>query len=175
MLGRMAQRDGPKHKPRCCSSLLGEAFFVPSLLGCQMGNPLVKTAISEAPMVCFLALTQAELRWTNPVWCSCRKALKAVTVAHTMSAHCMSRHGCSYKLEVFLQLVSVHRVTFLQDGNKDPKGIPVPQNPRNACCTRTNQEFPNLNINSLPLLLMQHLEDLVLHQVWQVVPVKVTK
>ena len=55
--------------------------------GVSKGEALVKTAISEAPLVCFRALTQAELRWTNPVWCSFRKALKAVTradmVAHT--------------------------------------------------------------------------------------------
>ena len=58
----------------------------------------VKTAISEAPMVCFLALTQALLRCSNPVWRSFKKALKALTLADMLSA---------YQVEVFLQLGSV--------------------------------------------------------------------
>ena len=44
-----------------------------------------------------------------------------------------------------------------------------------SAALRANQKFPNLNINALPLLLMHHLKDLVLHQVWQIVPVRVTK
>ena len=38
-----------------------------------------------------------------------------------------------------------------------------------------NQEFPNLSIHTLPQLFMYHLQNLVLHQVWQVIPVGVTK
>ena len=40
---------------------------------------------------------------------------------------------------------------------------------------RANQELLNLSIHTLQQLLMYHLEDLVLHQVWQVVPVRVAK
>ena len=72
---------------------VGWSFLRTKLAGLSKGEALVKAAISEAPMVCFLALTQAELRCTNPVWFSCRKALKAVTradmVAHT-SQGCFS-------------------------------------------------------------------------------------
>ena len=40
---------------------------------------------------------------------------------------------------------------------------------------RANQELSNLSIHTFQQLLMYHLEDLVLHQVWQVAPVRVTK
>ena len=40
---------------------------------------------------------------------------------------------------------------------------------------RANQKLSNLNIHTLQQLFMYHLEDLVLHQVWQVVPVRITK
>ena len=40
---------------------------------------------------------------------------------------------------------------------------------------RTNQKLPNLSIHTLQQLLMSHLKDLVLHQVWQVVPVRGAK
>ena len=40
---------------------------------------------------------------------------------------------------------------------------------------RANQKLLNLSIHTLQQLLMYHLKDLVLHQVWQVVPVRITK
>ena len=44
-----------------------------------------------------------------------------------------------------------------------------------SAANRANQKFSNLSIHTLQQLLMYHLEDLVLHQVWQVVPVRVAK
>ena len=35
-----------------------------------------------------------------------------------------------------------------------------------SAALRTNQELSNLSIHTLQQLLMYHLEDLVLHQVW---------
>ena len=60
---------------------IGWSFLRTKLAGVSKGEALVKTAISEAPMVCFRALTQAGVRWVKPVWFSFRKALKAVTQA----------------------------------------------------------------------------------------------
>ena len=57
---------------------IGWSFLRTKLAGVSKGETLVKTAISEAPMVCFLALTQAGVRWIKPVWFSFRKALKDV-------------------------------------------------------------------------------------------------
>ena len=44
-----------------------------------------------------------------------------------------------------------------------------------SAANRANQKLSNLSIHTLQQLLMYHLEDLVLHQVWQVVPVRITK
>ena len=44
-----------------------------------------------------------------------------------------------------------------------------------SAALRTNQKLSNLSIHTLQQLLMYHLEDLVLHQVWQVVLVRITK
>ena len=40
---------------------------------------------------------------------------------------------------------------------------------------RANQKLFNLSIHTLQHLFMYHLKDLFLHQVWQVVPVRITK
>ena len=60
-------------------------------------------------------------------------------------------------------------------------GIEVPmvfqflKNLEIPAANRANQKLLNLSIHTLQQLLMYHLKDLVLHQVWQVVPVRITK
>ena len=130
------------------------------------GEALVKAAISEAPMVCFLALSQAGVRCTNPVWFSFRKVLKAFTRAD-MIAH--TGWGCFFNWTVFTGL------PFFRIGIEVPMVFQFLKILEMPAAIRTNQKLLNLSIHTLQQLFMYHLEDLVLHQGWQVVPVRITK
>ena len=60
-------------------------------------------------------------------------------------------------------------------GIEDPMVFQFLKNLEMSAANRANQKLSNLSIYTLQQLLMNHLKDLVLHQVWQVVPVRITK
>ena len=60
-------------------------------------------------------------------------------------------------------------------GIEDPMVFQFLKNLEMSAANRANQKLSNLSIHTLQHLFMYHLKDLVLHQVWQIVPVRITK
>ena len=97
---------------------IGWSFLRTKLAGVSKGEALVKTAISEAPMVCFRALIQAGVRWIKPVWFSFRKALKVVTRAD-MIAHTSWR--CSFNWLVFVERRTCNTLNQVRENGFTPE------------------------------------------------------